>query len=104
MTLDEAGIGIEHHFGGGVYAKLTKIPAGTVLDQHRHKFDHLSALMQGVALVTVDGETTAHTAPAMLLIQAGKVHRVNAVSDVVWACIHATNETDPDLIDHELIQ
>ena len=38
---------IQHHFGGGVYAKETFIPAGKWLVQHIHKFDHLSVLAQG---------------------------------------------------------
>ena len=38
---------VRHHFGGGVYAKETFIPADKWLVQHTHKFDHLSVLAQG---------------------------------------------------------
>ena len=40
MTLDD--LKITHHFGGGVYVKQTFVPANTVLEQHKHTFDHLS--------------------------------------------------------------
>ena len=101
--LDRAGVSITHHFVGGLYAKETRIPAGVTLTQHIHLFDHLSALMQGTAIVEVDGKRAAHIAPAMLTIKAGKVHAITAVTEVVWACLHTTDETDPDKIDAGLI-
>lgn len=102
MTLDDAGVGITHHFVGGLYAKETHIPAGIKLTQHVHSFDHLSALMKGCVVVEVDGKRTLHDAPALLTIKAGKAHEVTAITDVVWACLHATPETDPELIDAHL--
>jgi quercetin dioxygenase-like cupin family protein len=103
MTFDEAGIDITHHFVGGLYAKETRIPAGMRLTQHVHAFDHLSALMKGSAVVDVDGKRTMHDAPALLTIKAGHAHEITAVTDVVWACLHATDETDPEKVDAGLI-
>jgi quercetin dioxygenase-like cupin family protein len=93
------GVFIAHHFVGGLYAKETHIPAGKWLAQHEHEYEHLAALMSGTALVEVDGAEQEHSAPKMLTIAAGKVHKVTAVTDVVWACLHATALTDPDEID-----
>jgi len=45
---------IEHHFSAGVYAKETRIPAGNVLVQHKHKHDHLSILASGSIELKVD--------------------------------------------------
>jgi quercetin dioxygenase-like cupin family protein len=98
-----AGVGVVHHFAGGLYAKETHIPAGTVLVQHEHAFDHLSALMLGTAVVEVGGIKAQWSAPALLTIRAGLPHSVTAVTDVIWACLHATNETDPAKVDEELI-
>lgn len=103
MTLDEAGVGITHHFVGGLYAKETHIPAGIKLSQHVHKYDHLSALMKGSVMVEVDGKGEVHVAPKLLTIKAGKAHEVTAITNVVWACLHATDETDAEKIDHTLI-
>ena len=94
---------ISHHFGGGVYAKETWIPAGSILVQHKHKYDHLSILAKGSVEVIVDDVKSVVHAPACLTIEANKHHGVKSLTDVVWYCIHATNCTDTDEIDEVLI-
>lgn len=94
---------ILHHFGGGVYAKETIVPAGMALVQHKHAFDHLSILAGGTVEVVVDGERKEVTGPACLMIQAGKYHCIRALTDAVWYCIHATDCTDADHIDDVVI-
>jgi len=100
----QLGVAIQHHFGGGVYAKETHIPAGVVLTQHRHQFDHLSVLASGTAIVEVDGQLRTLAGPTCIVIEAGKVHSVTAVTPVTWYCVHATDCTDPDKVDHQLIE
>lgn len=95
---------IVHHFGGGVYAKETEIPAGHIAKKHVHSHDHLSILGSGSVMVTVDGESRRVDGPACILIEAGKVHSVESLTDVVWFCVHATEETDPQKVDHVLIE
>ena len=80
--------------------KETLIPAGFKLTQHKHKFDHLSLLARGRALVNGD----AYYGPVALVIAAGVEHEVVALTDCVWYCIHATAETDPSEVDKLLIQ
>lgn len=103
MVGEELGVTVEHHFAGGLYCKETHIPAGVKLTQHRHSFAHLSVLAQGRVLLTVDGVSTEHAAPAFLTIAAGKVHEVTALTDTVWGCLHATDCTDPALVDDHLV-
>lgn len=98
-----AGVDVVHHFGSGMYVKECRIPAGLKLTQHQHKFDHLSWLSKGVAVVEVDGLEVAYEAPCMLEIKAGKVHSVTSVTDVVWLCMHGTDETDVEKIDESLV-
>ena len=95
---------IQHHFGGGVYAKETCLPAGSWAVQHAHKFDHLSVLASGKVELTVGNTTTTHEAPACLTIAAGKVHSVLALTDIVWYCIHATDCTNVEAVDGVLIE
>ena len=94
---------IEHHFSAGVYAKEARIPAGQILVQHKHKFDHLSILASGSVELMVDGKRTIVHAPACLTIEANKHHGVKSLTEVVWYCIHATDCTDTDAIDDVLI-
>lgn len=102
-SLDLHGVKISHLFGGGVYAKETRIPAGVFLQQHVHKYDHLSILASGRALVEVEGSVSEFSGPACLVIKAGKSHKVTAVTDAVWYCVHATSSIDESTVDSSLI-
>lgn len=104
VPLADAGVGIAHHFSSGLYAKETHIPAGVKLTQHVHPFDHLSVLAKGSALVEAGRSRVVHHAPAVLTIKAGVAHEVTAISDVCWLCLHATEETDPERIDHVILE
>lgn len=95
MNMTDVDVTVNHYFGGGVYSKEMLIPAGTLLGQHVHTYDHLSILASGQAIVIVDNVPTAYTGPACLVIQANKQHMVHALTDTVWYCIHATD--DPHL-------
>lgn len=103
MTLDEAGVGIVHHFVGGLYAKEMRVAAGLVIAQHKHKFDHMSLLSVGSVEIEVDGERSTHVAPALIEIRANAHHGIKALTDVVWYCVHSTDCVDSDEIDETLI-
>jgi len=94
---------ITHYFSSGTYCKETRMEAGEWGDKHVHDHDHLSVLCDGIARLTVDGETRTIQGPAVLTIEATRVHRVLAVTALTWLCIHATDETDPDKIDSALV-
>ena len=95
---------MKHHFSHGLYAKESVIPAGQMLMQHKHNYSHLSILAMGKVIVCVDEETSIVEGPACIEIAAGKHHAVKALTDCVWFCIHATDETDPSKVDEVLIQ
>ena len=95
---------IAHFFGGGVYVKETRIPAGMVLVQHVHKHDHLSYLASGSVEILVDGQRSVVEGPAGLTIAAGKHHGVKALTDALWLCIHATDCEDEEHVDEVLIE
>lgn len=97
-------VALAHHFAGGLYAKETAFPAGSILVQHRHHYDHFALLAQGSVEVEVDGRRSVLHAPQLVTIRAHQHHGVKALSDVVWFCIHATNETDPAHVDEVLIE
>jgi quercetin dioxygenase-like cupin family protein len=94
---------IEHNFAAGVYAKKMVVPANHFVVKHKHDYDHLSILASGRVYVDIDGQVTEQTAPACIKIEAGKSHKVVAIEDSVWFCIHATDETDSDKVDEVLI-
>lgn len=89
---------IKHHFSaGGVYAREQTLQAGQEVEKHVHGYDHLSYLGQGRALVDVEGELQILDAPCMLEIKAGKKHRIQALTDITWLCIHSEAIADPDI-------
>jgi quercetin dioxygenase-like cupin family protein len=102
---EEAGIKLTHHFGddgSGVYIKETLIPAGTELAMHSHAFTHKSVLCLGVVRLTAGDDVRDITGPAVLTVKQGVPHRVQALTDCAWLCVHASGETDPERIDHTL--
>lgn len=96
---------IRHHFGGGVYIKETHIPAGCVLVQHKHKYEHMSVLVSGIANVRRSSSAIErqYEGLAVLTFEANEHHRVETVTDCVWLCVHATEEHDSEKIDEVLI-
>ena len=95
---------ITHHFSDGLYAKEIFIPSGQMLMQHKHEYSHFGILAEGRVVFVKDGETQIIDAPACLNIVAGENHGIKAMTDVVWYCIHHTDEKDPSKIDDVLIK
>lgn len=95
---------VVHHFGPHVYAKQMHLPAGHQVATHKHRFDHLSVLARGTAVVEVAGMATTYHGPTGITILAGRAHRITALTDIDWFCIHATEETDVEQIDATLTE
>jgi quercetin dioxygenase-like cupin family protein len=96
-------LGQLHHFSDGLYAKEMHIPANHCVVSHKHEYSHFSILAQGEVVVEVDENTKHYTAPACVEIKAGAAHKIFAIKDATWFCVHATSETDVDKVDSVLI-
>jgi quercetin dioxygenase-like cupin family protein len=95
---------IAHHFTDGLYAKETHIEAGQMLMQHKHNYSHFGIIAKGKVVVVKEGDIQIVEAPACININAGENHGVKAITDVVWYCVHATDEKDPSKVDEVLIK
>lgn len=103
--LQQAGVGIEHHFvADEIYLKRAFVAAGTLLKKHSHSFDHASALVSGEVDLCVDGVCRRVVGPNLLLIESGKSHSITALTDAVWYCIHITNDVDPKSVDATILK
>jgi len=100
----EAHSMIEHYFSDGLYAKETHISAGQMLMQHKHNYSHFGIIAKGKVVVVKEGDIQIVEAPACIDIKAGENHGVKAITDVVWYCVHATDEKDPSKVDEVLIK
>ena len=95
---------IKHIFADGLYAKEAHIPCGMKLAKHQHCFTHFSILAKGKVYVKSGGFGQVFEAPYCIEIKANVPHEIEALTDVVWYCVHATDEKDEEKIDQVLIE
>lgn len=55
---------------------------------HDHKTDHYSILESGNALVWTGNDCKEYNAPAVVIMKAGVSHRIEALTEIVWLCVH----------------
>jgi len=103
--LEQPQVEIEptHYFADGIYAREIVIPAGTLLTGKIHRTRHLNIVSKGkIAVVTEDGQKIIE-APCTFVAEAGTKRVGLALEDTVWTTIHASQETDLDKLETELI-
>ena len=103
IPLNEEASNTEHFFTEGVYARKMVIPAGTQVPTHEHVYDHLSILAQGRVRVAVGPVIQEYVAPAMIEIKKNVAHKITAITDSVWFCVHATSATDIESLEQSVI-
>lgn len=102
----DAALGVVHFFpteGNPVYMRQMRTAAGKMIGSHKHRYEHYSVLVSGRARAEFEGEVEEHEAPSVMVVPAGVEHRITALTDIVWLCIHGTSEMDLDRIDDVLI-
>jgi quercetin dioxygenase-like cupin family protein len=93
---------LKHHFSAGIYAREQFLPAKHTVETHSHTYDHLSIMHGGPVVVECGTEKETYVGSACILIKAGVKHRITALGDSVWYCIHATSETDIPAIEQNI--
>lgn len=102
----EAGNGpckIRHYFAPGVYAREMWMPAGCLITGKIHMTEHLNMLSQGKVSVSNKGDSITMTAPYTFVSPIGTKRAIYAHEDSTWTTIHATDLTDPEEIEEEII-
>lgn len=96
-----------HHFSEHVYTREFHMPAGHFVIGKEHRTRHLNILAKGKCTVwTVHGrmDLDATNGPRTFESMAGVKKVVLAHTDIVWMTIHATDETDQDRLEGEIIR
>jgi quercetin dioxygenase-like cupin family protein len=104
MTLDET-LGVVHYFpteGNPVYLRKMEAPSGYVIGSHKHAYEHYSILCSGYAKAECEDRTWFYHAGDVMTVPAGVEHKITALTDIVWFCVHGTTETEN--IDEVLIE
>ncbi|KKL97735.1 hypothetical protein LCGC14_1831450 [marine sediment metagenome] len=94
---------ITHYFAPGVYAREMWVPAGCLITGKIHLTEHLNILSQGRVSVSNKGESVMMTAPYTFVSPVGTKRAIYAHEDSTWTTIHATDLSDPDEIEAEII-
>jgi len=101
--MPQVDLEVIHRFAPGMYCRELIIPAGVMLTGKIHKTEHFSIMLSGRMLVP-DGEggATEIEGPRIEIAQPG-IKRVGmAITEVRWITLHATEETDPALIEEQI--
>jgi hypothetical protein len=94
-----------HYFADGTYAREITIPAGSLLTGKIHKTQHLNIISAGSITVWSPGEKTRHIVAPFAFVAEPGTRRVGfAHEDTVWTTIHATEETDLERLELQLIE
>jgi ribonucleotide reductase alpha subunit len=100
----QAKIKIVHLFSKGFYARVAKIPAGTVFVSKIHKTRHFHALVSGtIRLTNAYDEVKEYTGPHSGLTQIGTQRAAYTVTDCAFMTVHKTNKTNLLEIEDEVI-
>ena len=94
---------LRHFFGDGLYIREITMPAGMVVTTRIHKTNHPYFIIRGdVSVVTEDG-TVRIKGPYWGMTKAGTKRVLKIHEETVWITVHATKETDLELIEAEVV-
>jgi hypothetical protein len=94
---------VTHKFGPGIYIREVFLPAGIYAIGHYHNHEHMNVMLKGrIKFFGSDGEWVELKAPQTFVAPAGrKVAFVH--EDTIWQNIYATDKTDADEIEKEIL-
>jgi len=103
-ALPPVEITYDHHFADGVYARVMKAPAGTLVIGKAHRTEHISILLKGSCQITDDDGSVHYVeAPMIVVTPPGKKKMALVLTDMEFVNIHPTDTTDLDAIEKKVI-
>lgn len=94
----------EHYFADGIYGRVIKVPAGTVVVGKPHRTQHLCIILKGRLTVTRDdGSVVEMAAPAVYIAEAGQKKAVLVLEDLEFMNVHPVQTRDLDEIEKQVI-
>ena len=92
-----------HHFADGLYVREMRAPKGMLNVSKLHKTNHPYFILKGDVSVLTENGVVRIKAPQFGITKAGTKRIVYFHEDTVWITVHATNETDLEKIEDEII-
>ena len=82
---------VTQHFAPGLYGREILLPAGTLAIGKIHKTGHISVISKGHGVFHTENGSVPFAAPHTFVSPPGVMRAVEAITDVVWTTIHATD-------------
>ena len=102
--LPETEIPVVHLCTPGLYLRQVTCPAGTLIITKIHLTEHPFIVSKGTISVWTEAEGVKRlSAPYTGVSKAGTRRLCYCHTEVVWTTCHATDETDPDKIESQII-
>jgi len=101
-ALPQADFPLDHFFSDGIYARKMTAPASALLVGKTHLHNHLAILLKGQVAIHSRNGIAIYQAPYVINVLAGDKRAFFAVTEVEWITIHATEETDLDVLEENL--
>lgn len=93
----------DHHFAGGIYARVLHVPANTVFTGALHRTEFFVMIASGrVMLVDTNGTRAEIVGPYLAVSPAGTKRAFHVLEDAVFVNFHRVDSTDPDAIIAEI--
>ena len=93
-----------HFFADGMYARVVKRPAGTLIVGKVHKKEHFYIITKGKIRVANEQGSTIYESGDVIVSKPGTKRAVLALEDSVCMTVHRCNETDLEKIEEELVE
>jgi hypothetical protein len=103
LALPQADLPLDHFFSDGIYARKLTMPVGALLTGATHKQNHLAILLKGQVAINSRQGTAVFNAPYVVNVIAGDKRAFFAVTEAEWITIHATDETDIEVLEATLV-
>lgn len=103
LQREQIEIPVKHYFSPGVYAREITIPAGALVTGKIHKYAQLNILSKGDISVLTERGIMRVQAPFTIVSPPGTKRIAFAHTECVWTTIHATDETDPEKIEAQMV-
>jgi len=95
---------VRHLFSKGIYTREIYMPADTFVIGKLHATEHPNIMLKGeVTVWTAQDGAQRIKAPCVWISGAGVKKMLYTHSDTVWLTVHATDETDLERLEAELI-
>ena len=103
-ALDNVEFPMEYQFSDGVHTRQITMPKSAVVIGHKHKTEHFNMILQGRALVNMNGIVSEISAPAVFSTKAGVRKILYILEEMVWVTVHKTDKTDFEEIKKEIVE